>query len=455
MFCFSHGSYKTYEQVSGVDNSYVVQKTSKPTKHRKAANMTGRIGTRGTGSGSSTPTLTKRQILMSTLQEMLQKEVIINTEEMEKVDIDKKIELLTQAIMNVNNKFAKVNEMINDSDDGLHPRLKEEEDRIVALLEENKTLRKQLDVSIGLISKQDLELSTLRDRLTKLTAKSMENNIVIGGLIEEIDESPKEIVKEFLSDKMMLEFNNDHIMVAHRIGEPTGDESRPRFMIARFHPELKELVLSNKKKLSGKKNSKKRYYSVKKQIPDEWSEQSRELRTAVKKAHQVNHDKGEYDEKDKIEVRKRVLYINRVPQKKILCVPKPMDLFPEKPEQDKIERMKLYSSTPQIEGSSSFTAHVIKTQSLTEVRRAYVKVKQIHAQSPHVMAAFIVKNSEGNQDDREFGASSRMLEYLQSNNYANVAVFVCRDFDGIHIGPKRHTLIQNAMQEALAKAIQK
>ena len=364
---------------------------------------------------------------------------------MEKGDTDKKFEMLKQAIYSLNNKFIHVHKMFNDAADGIAPRMNEEETRILALADENKLLRRELDITKGLLAKQDLEISLLRNKVTKLTAKSMENNIIIGGLIEDPEENPKEIVSEFFSEKLLLDFPEEQIHTAHRIGYETNDETRPRFMIARLHPNLRDLVLTNKKKLKGKKNAKKRYYSVRKQISDEWSENSRELQTAIKKAQKTNDQKSDAEEKDKIDIKYRTLYINRVPQKKLLCVPKIVDIFPEKPEQDKIDRMKLYNSSPKTAETSTFIAHAIKTQSITEVRRGYVKIKQMYPQAAHVMAAFVIKNIEGNQDDREFGASTKILDSLKSSNVANLAMYVVRDYDGEHIGPRRHQLIQSAV----------
>ena len=227
-------------------------------------------------------------------------------------------------------------------------------------------------------------------------------------------------------------------------------------MKVQLHSDLRELVLANKKNLKGKKNANKHFYSVCKLLPDEWSEQRRELQQAVFKAHHANDNKDETQEKDRIEIKNRTLFINKVPQKKLLQPPKIADLFPERGEQEKIDRMKLYSSAMATAESSSFNAHVIKTQSTTEVRCGYVKVKQMFPQAAHIMAAFTIKNNiEGYQDDREFGAAVRILETINGTGTPNIAVYVVRDYDGTHIGPRRHVLIETVVKEAIAKATQK
>ena len=147
--------------------------------------------------------------------------------------------------------------------------------------------------------------------------------------------------------------------------------------------------------------------------------------------------------------------MNKIPQKKLLYPPKIQDLFPEKAGQDKVDKMKLYTSTTKAEGGSTFVTHAIKTQSMTEIKRTYVKIKQMHPQAAHILAAFSFKNTEGYQDDREYGASSRMLAAIKDLNATNCCVFVVREYDGIHIGPRRHTLINTVVNEALTKVLQK
>ena len=141
----------------------------------------------------------------------------------------------------------------------------------------------------------------------------MKDNILISGWIEEENEDPKEIVSEFFGEKMSLEFPHKHIHVAHWMGKAM--EDRPMLMAAKLHPELKQLVIANKKNLKGKKNIKEWFYSVKTQLPDVWEKQRRELRETMRKAHKVNDKKLESQEKDKTEIENHTLYVNKAPQK--------------------------------------------------------------------------------------------------------------------------------------------
>ena len=60
--------------------------------------------------------------LMSSLEELLNKENLLDEEEIVKVPLEKKFEILVQAILNVNNKFSTVHEMFNEANDRIDPR---------------------------------------------------------------------------------------------------------------------------------------------------------------------------------------------------------------------------------------------------------------------------------------------------------------------------------------------
>ena len=363
--------------------------------------------------------------------------------------------MLQQAIINVNNKFAKVSKMVNDEAHGINPRMVEMEETIYTVEEENRQLRFELDIAKGLISKQNEEIGILRNRLTTMAGRSMRNNITIGGLPEKEGEKPKVLVKEFLKDKMEVVADMKDLKIVHRMGSQH-NINNPRIMVAKCTHDLKEKIFKKKSALKDQTNEMGKGYFISKQIPDEWAEEQRDLREAIKKAKQVNATKEQEGmEKDVIQVKNRILYINKEPQRKLLAVPKPAELFVEKTEQDKIDRMKFYSSDSKTEEGSYFTAHVVKTQSMTEIRRAYIKVRQMHPSASHIPFSFRFKNVEGSQDDREIGASSRMLKTMQNNNIINMCVFVVRYYGGKHLGPKRHKIIENVLLEATAKALSK
>ena len=185
-----------------------------------------------------------RAILMSSLQEVLNKETLIDMDELEKANMEGKVSLLTQAIMNVNNKFSSVHQMMNDPSDGINPRLEDDTTIITAIKEENKTLKRELDITKGILQKQAVEIDGLRSKITSITAKQMKSNITISGLEEEDDEHPIDTVTQFLQDKMDLIVESNVIKKAYRLGKKKeGAKSHPRLMIASLNLTSRTLCL--------------------------------------------------------------------------------------------------------------------------------------------------------------------------------------------------------------------
>ena len=399
-----------------------------------------------------------RNILMSSLQEVLTKETLIDMEELEKTNMEGKVSLLTQAIMNVNNKFSSVHQMFNDPNDGVNPRLDDDSTIVSAIKDENKQLKKELDITKGLLEKQSVQIEGLRSQLTAMKAKQMKSNITISGLDEEEEENSIDTLTTFFQDKMSLIVESNVIKTAYRLGKKKSDAKYPRLMIASLNMEFKETVLSNRKVLKDKKNKDGKFYSIDTQLPDEWTEQRREMRETKQKAKAINKHKKPEEKKDEIKVVDRQVYVNDVLQTKPLYPPKIQELFPNKAEQDKIDKIKLYPSTTHDEEGSSFQAFAVKSQNLTEIKRAYVKVKQFFPNASHIPVAFASRNGEGYHDDGEHGSAYKMLKVIKtfhSPNQPNIAVFVVRIYSGVHIGPKRHTIIADVIQEALTAAQQK
>ena len=91
------------------------------------------------------------------------------------------------------------------------------------------------------------------------------------------------------------------------------------------------------------------------------------------------------------------------------------DLFPDKLEKDKQDKLKLASSDMIDEMDSTFQAYAYKTGQMHEVRRVYKKVRRTHPGASHVVAAYNIKGNRGYQDDAEHGAGSKLLKLLEQS----------------------------------------
>ena len=394
-----------------------------------------------------------RATLMSSLEEMMNREELINSQDFDVADDAGKIQLMKVAFEGVNDRFVAVHNIINDASDGLDPRVTDSDERITGLIEDNKQLRFELDILKGMFSKMETENSNLRHKVTALSAMTMKNNIIINGLTtsDESKEKPIDTVTEFLAKTMEVQHEKADILHARRLGMGLNPAST-RPMLVTMTTKLRDTVMSKTSNLKDKTNAAGKYYRVSRQLPDQWAEENRKLREDVTKAKKVNLQKDATQEPDVIEVKKRVLYVNKKPQRKTyLEAPTAVDLFPDKNEQDKLDKIKFSSSSTMEEQGSTFTAYAQKVQSITEVRRAYVKVRQLHPSATHVVAAYSLKNCDGYQDDKEYGAGYRALNVINVNNYASIAVFIVRYHQGPNIGPKRHILMEKVEIEALAR----
>ena len=115
---------------------------------------------------------------MVSLVELINNVEVLNEEDFGHADTDQKLQLLSNAVVETNSRFIKV----NDASEGLDPRATHCEEKVNALTEENRQLRFEFDILKGLFTKMERENVNLRDRVTSLTALSMKNNIVIAGL---------------------------------------------------------------------------------------------------------------------------------------------------------------------------------------------------------------------------------------------------------------------------------
>ena len=394
-----------------------------------------------------------REGLMTALESIVNEEDLIPAESFEEGDTGQRMDIIVEAINKLSARFSVIHTMVNHASDGLDTRIEAAQDQsgdnneiITELKKENSSLKREVEILKGYIIKQHSEIDVLRSRTTELVARSMSANLTITGILEEENENCKELVLNFIRDIMKLECADDQLLVAHRLGENKEDSQCP--MIIKCTYKLKELLLDNKTKLAKKTNTNDIKYYINKQLPDQWNEEKREQREEIAKAKkEAKKTKQEIS----IKMVNNKLLINNQPVIKHLMAPKPQDLFVDSNEQDKIEKIKVHNSNALPVRKCSFTAYAVKCSSMTEVRRAYVKMRQIYTSAEHIPAAYQIKNGEGYQDDREFGASHKMLKTLQAHDVKNVAVFVVRFYGGEHLGPRRHEAIKQVVEEVIAK----
>ena len=123
----------------------------------------------------------------------------------------------------------------------------------------------------------------MRNKVADLTARSMECNVTISGILEEDGESENceqlHVVTSFFRGTMEITLMPNELIKAHRIGIKTDQE---RLMIAKCTPELQKCIFTNVKNLRGKQNTQNRFHFVNKQLPDILAEERREVNEQIK-----------------------------------------------------------------------------------------------------------------------------------------------------------------------------
>lgn len=347
-------------------------------------------------------------------------------------DIDRQAEVNKNNIIDVYNSLHTEGERISTVEDALD------------------TVARDLNILKGTAERQQKQIHGHQRKITSLTARSMDHNITISGILEQgRDENCKLLVMDFLRDQMLLRFDQKELKVAHRIGPFARDNTR--LMVAKVNTRLKELILANTTILRDKRNNKGNSYFVNLQMPDAILAEKRALQYEVKKIKDFNEDKPK-EQKIKFAVRNKQLYINDELQEQQVVVPQPLDLFVDRKEQEKMDEIDFTVSKPKSSGGSQFLALATNVHSAQQTQRAYRKVRQMYPSYDHIMLAYEITTPEtlsGYQDDGEFAASIKIQAAIREAQRTNIAVFVVRNFGGIHLGPKRFADILSVSKQAI------
>ena len=110
-----------------------------------------------------------------------------------------------------------------------------------------------------------------------------------------------------------------------------------------------------------------------------------------------------------------MLVVNNVPQKQHIFPPTVQQVFslPHQ-ELEKLDQIKLVHTAVTEEKHSRFRGHACRAKSTQEVKMAYQKLCLLYPESDHIMLAYAVKTYMGHHNNREYGASRKMLQILSN-----------------------------------------
>lgn len=324
---------------------------------------------------------------------------------------------------------------------------------ITALKSENQELKTKMECMVGLIQRQDAQLSILTNKMTSVISRGMENNITISGLLEDDDQQDIDLVHRFISNIMKIPVNKEDLLEVFRLGTPTlssGEENKARLVVLKTTPQMRKVILENASSLKGKTNEKGTSYFVNLQQPDALIEKKKEIRAISKDLKEKERNLSE-DKKSKLSVRYNSIYIGNKIFRKPIKLPTPKELFPSQTEQRLIDVIKFQQSDVRRDNSSTFTAFAAHVHSMTEARRFYTKIKQLHPSADHVIAAYKLATVQGYNDDFEYGAGVKILSLFDVQKIQDVITIVVRYYSGKHMGPKRFQCITEVANTAIVR----
>ena len=95
--------------------------------------------------------------------------------------------------------------------------------RLNSLEAENAQLRDELTIVKGLVQVQDKQITSNKNKVVDLTARSMAKNVVILGIEGDNEEETvngcKDKVIDLFKNKMQMDIDDTEIEVAHRMGD--------------------------------------------------------------------------------------------------------------------------------------------------------------------------------------------------------------------------------------------
>lgn len=340
--------------------------------------------------------------------------------------------------------------------------------KIASLFDENKRLVNELKTMQGLIQKLSQQTSNTAHQVLDLTKRGMEQNLVIHGADDSIEvEDPKQehpnftynerfkySAIKFFKDELNLDLSVEDIWKAHRMGPYKPDKVRP--LIVKVAYNAKELIMEHITQLKGRSNAKTgQPFFVSEQVPEGVAELKKQTTARVKTLKEAN-DKKPKEERSKIQVINDKILVDGELNVAEVVTPQPSQLlFLSVESQRKVDsiQQKMVETDPMRVKNSDFIALAVKVHSIEEVNQAYIAVSQRHPSADHIVLGYALKENSvlksGFCDDREYGAGLRVRKKLFELKARNTAIFVVRNFGGVHLGYNRFSVMEEVSKQAL------
>lgn len=303
----------------------------------------------------------------------------------------------------------------------------------------------KVDILSDIVIKQNQEITELKNQMIDSQARGMKCNITIHGIPETESENCIATVNQFMVEKLKIKDKLIPIDHAYRFGS---GKLRPVLVTLR-HWSDKALIFSHVSNLKGLKQDGVTVF-VTSQLPEALSEKRRKINSCM-----AANKKRPAAQKLPYSVKQGELLFRNKPITPKVAPPTPRQLLKlTDPEIEDINAIKLTEGVIEEYGDCTFRAYAVSASTHQEVNEAYKKMKLMHGEATHIACAYNLKkvpppyNIDG-CDDSEYGAARVLLQQIQEEGVADVAVFMVRYFGGKKLGPVRFDLIKKVSTSAI------
>ena len=291
--------------------------------------------------------------------------------------------------------------------------------------------RMRIELLIGIVTRQQEQLDSLKLANAGNVANNIIDNVVIGGIPFMERENCKRAARNFFIDKMGLDPHVDDILFAERMGKGIikGDMEFPPLMKVCCAPFFRQMVWDKRQCLNGQRDPYFKWkFFVDLQCPDVFKAAHNRYKGAMEKVLADNEGK-EHPSTPKVRGTKLFVDGEMVPDPIYVPTPKDILLLSLK-DHERLESIIIEESTSYTLSDSTFKAFCSKVTSYEEVKRVYQKLKIDHVYATHIMMACAFKEGPGVEifscDDGEDGGGLLLEKMISSAELLDHALFVAR-----------------------------
>lgn len=325
---------------------------------------------------------------------------------------------------------------------------------LATIQQEHTDMKGTINMLTNIVIKQSEMITDMKHEITDLKTRCMRKNVLFHNIPENPQEDCVSTVEKLLADngyKGAL----PAMERSHRLGFYQGDAKKPRPVVARFRSEkAADDIISFGKKLPKEKHLLKITPQYPPELLDNRSRMSQQIDECKKKAPNATL---------RIKMTNQDLYINGEKQRDGIKPPSTRDMLQMSAgDRETAIQMgpKFFYSDTITEKGSTFRATIADAKSVSDVRKAYIKLfcDPAFAGATHNVAVYRIADpnnpdaiSSSFYSDGEHGAGRHVNYLLQRRNMSNIVVFISRLYGGVHLGYKRFQIMEKVLDAAIEK----